>query len=69
MIVFKAVISDVNLIKDSISTISELIDEGVFKIDKNGLSLIAADRAMVAVVDFKLPATVFDEFPQTRHLT
>ena len=59
---FKAVISDINLIKDSISTISELIDEGVFKIDKNGLSLIAADRAMVAVVDFKLPATVFDEF-------
>lgn len=59
---FKAVISDVDLIRDSISTIGELIDEGIFKVDKNGLSLIAADRAMVAVVEFKLPATVFEEF-------
>lgn len=59
---FKAVITDSGLLKDSISTIGELIDEGIFKIDKNSLSLIAADRAMVAVVDFKLPATVFDVF-------
>jgi len=60
--VFKAVMTDSGLLRDSISTIGELIDEGIFKVDKNGLSLIAADRAMVAVVDFKLPATVFDEF-------
>jgi proliferating cell nuclear antigen PCNA len=60
--VFKALISDSRLLRDSISTIGELIDEGIFKVDKNGLSLIAADRAMVAVVDFKLPATIFDKF-------
>lgn len=54
--------SDSSLLKDSISTIGELIDEGIFKADKNGLSLIAADRAMVAVVDLKLPATIFDKF-------
>jgi len=60
--VFKAVMSDSSLLKDSISTIGELIDEGIFKVNKNGLELIAADRAMVAVVDFKLPATVFDKF-------
>jgi len=60
--VFKAVISDSTLLKDSISTIGELIDEGIFKVDKNGLGLIAADRAMVAVIDFKLPATIFDKF-------
>jgi proliferating cell nuclear antigen len=59
---FKAMISNVDLIKDSISTIGELIDEGIFKVSKNGLNLIAADRAMVAVVDFKLPATIFEEF-------
>jgi len=59
---FKAVMSDSSLLRDSISTIGELIDEGIFKVNKNGLQLIAADRAMVAVVDFKLPATVFDEF-------
>ena len=59
---FKATMSDSSLLRDSISTIGELIDEGIFKVNKNGLSLIAADRAMVAVVDFKLPATVFDDF-------
>lgn len=59
---FKAFMSDSSLFKDSISTIGELIDEGIFKVDKNGLSLVAADRAMVAVIDFKLPATIFDKF-------
>jgi len=59
---FKAVLSDSNLFKDSISTIGELIDEGIFKVSKNGLSLVAADRAMVAVIDFKLPATIFEKF-------
>ncbi|MDI6826162.1 MAG: proliferating cell nuclear antigen (pcna) [Candidatus Aenigmarchaeota archaeon] len=58
----KAIMSDSSLLRDSLSTIRELIDEGIFKVDKNGLSLIAADRAMVAVVDFKLPATIFDKF-------
>jgi len=66
---FKAVISDSSLLRDSVATIGELIDEGVFKINKNGLSLIAADRAMVAVVDFKLPATVFDEFNVDKEVT
>lgn len=59
---FKLTMSNSGLLKDSISTIGGLIDEGIFKVNKNGLSLMAADRAMVAVVDFKLPATVFDEF-------
>ncbi|MEM5802306.1 MAG: proliferating cell nuclear antigen (pcna) [Candidatus Aenigmatarchaeota archaeon] len=59
---FKATISDRGLLVDSIATIAELIDEGIFKITKQGISLIAADRAMVAVVDFKLSASAFDTF-------
>ncbi|MEM5793324.1 MAG: proliferating cell nuclear antigen (pcna) [Candidatus Aenigmatarchaeota archaeon] len=59
---FKAVLSKTDFFKDSISTIGELIDEGVFKVTKNGMELMAADRAMVALVDFKIPATAFDEF-------
>ncbi len=66
---FKAFMSDSSLLRDSISTIGELIDEGIFKVDKNGLSLIAADRAMVAVVDFKLPATIFDKFEVDKEQT
>ncbi len=59
---FKATASNADLLKDTIATIGELIDEGVFKVDKNGLNFVAADRAMVAVVECKLPATVFEEF-------
>lgn len=59
---FKASTSDVSLFKDSIATIAELIDEGIFKITKNGIGLIAADRAMVAVVDFNIQASAFEKY-------
>jgi proliferating cell nuclear antigen len=59
---FKAKISQVDLLTDSISTIAELIDEGIFKITKEGISLTAADRALVAVVDFKISSKAFDEY-------
>jgi len=59
---FKAVLSNVSLLTDSISTIAELIDEGLFKLGKDGISLVAADRALVAVVDFKILASAFDKY-------
>jgi proliferating cell nuclear antigen len=59
---FKATISQIDLLRDSISTIAELIDEGIFKITKDGIGMIAADRAMVAVVDFKILAGAFEKF-------
>ncbi|MCD6403062.1 MAG: proliferating cell nuclear antigen (pcna) [Candidatus Aenigmarchaeota archaeon] len=59
---FKAVISDVSFFKDSVVTIGELIDEGIFKATKEGFGLIAADRAMVSVVDFKMLPLAFDEY-------
>lgn len=59
---FKATLSKLNLLTDSVSSIAELIDEGIFKVTKDGISLLAADRAMVAVVDYKLPSSAFDKF-------
>lgn len=59
---FKATISDVSLLRDSIDTISQIIGEGVFKLTKDGISLVATDRAMVAVVDFELKKSAFDEY-------
>ncbi len=59
---FKATISDVNLLKDSIATIAELIDEGIFRVTKEGMNFIAADRAMVAVVNWNLMASAFDKY-------
>lgn len=59
---FKATLKDVNLLTTAISTIAELIDEGVFKISKDGISLLASDRAMVAAVDFKISSSAFEKY-------
>jgi len=59
---FKAATKDSKLLRDSIDTISLLIDDGLFKLKKEGIELMAADRAMVSFVDFKLKASSFDEY-------
>lgn len=59
---FKATLSNPALLTDSISSIAELIDEGLFKVSKEGVSLVAADRAMVAVVDFKISSSAFESY-------
>jgi proliferating cell nuclear antigen len=59
---FKAVLTELELLTSTISSIAEIIDEGIFKISKQGISLIAADRAMVAVVDFNIFAKAFESY-------
>jgi len=59
---FSAVLDNIGLFRDSVATISELIDEGQFKIRKNGIELLASDRAVVAVVDFSFSAKNFKEY-------
>jgi len=59
---FKAVIQDSELLKDSITAVSNLLNEGVFKITKNGLELVSMDSANVAMVEMKLLASAFSEF-------
>lgn len=59
---FKATLSEAHWLTDSIATIGELIDEGVFKISKDGITLTAADRALVAVVDFKISSSLFEKY-------
>jgi proliferating cell nuclear antigen PCNA len=59
---FKATLADVSLLRDSVATIAEIIDEGIFKITKKGISFIAADRAMVAVVDIFIAASAFEKY-------
>lgn len=62
---FKMSLSNVDLLRNSIPIISEIIDEGVFKVDSNGLSLLSPDRSMIAVVNFQLLASAFDDFKVT----
>jgi len=59
---FKAVLSDISVLRDSMDTISQIIGEGVFKIKKDGILLLAADRAMVSVVDFELKKDAFEKY-------
>lgn len=53
---------DSRLLRDSIDTISQLIDDGLFRLRKDRIELIASDRAMVAVIDFKLNSSSFSEY-------
>lgn len=59
---FKATLNEIDLFRDSVATIAELIDEGEFKIKKDGIELLASDRAVVAVVDFKFASSNFSEY-------
>lgn len=59
---FRAVLSDASLLINSIPIIAEIIDEGNFIVDKESISLLAPDRTMVSVVDFKLLSPAFEEY-------
>lgn len=59
---FKAEINDTALFKDSLQSISNLISEGRFTVEDGELNLVAADPAMVALVDFSMKDEAFDTF-------
>jgi len=62
---FKITLGNADLLKNSIPIIAEIIDEGVFKVDAKGLSLVSPDRSMIAMVDFHLLSTAFEDFKVT----
>lgn len=62
---FKITLENADLLKNSIPIIAEIIDEGVFSIDPKGLSLVSPDRSMIAMVDFHLLSTAFEDFKVT----
>jgi proliferating cell nuclear antigen len=58
----KLTVAEPNLLKDSISIISDLVNEGQFEVTKEGIELIAMDPANVGMVMFKLLASCFVEY-------
>jgi proliferating cell nuclear antigen len=58
----KLTLAEPRYFKDSIAIISDLVNEARFKINKNALELVAMDPANVAMVEFKLLASVFVEY-------
>ena len=59
---FKVKISNVKLLRDTVTAISTLIDEGTFNINPDGIKLRAMDPSRVAMVDFMMNKTAYDEY-------
>jgi len=59
---FKAVLEDISLLRESFNAIAEIIDEGTFHIKKDGISLVCPDRAVIAMVDFLILPTAFESY-------
>ena len=62
---FKLKISDAKLLRDMVTAISILVDEGIFKINPENIKLRAMDPSRVAMVDFEWPKTIFEEYTCT----
>ncbi len=58
----KLTIAEPKYFKESVSIISELVNETRIKVTKDGLELVAMDPANVAMVIFKLLASSFTEY-------
>ena len=58
----KLVLAESKYFKDSISIISELVQEAKFKATSDGLEMVAMDPANVAMVVFKLLSSCFTEY-------
>lgn len=59
---FSGEIEEIKLLNDSFQAISNLISEGIFQLDEDGIKLTAADPAMVALVDFKISKDAFSSY-------
>ena len=55
-------LAEPSYLKESISIISDLVNEARFKITPNAIELIAMDPANVAMVIFKLLSSCFTEY-------
>jgi len=59
---FRAITSEPDVFIGAISTVAEIIDEGIFSLTKEGIKLLAADRALVAVVELNISKGAFETY-------
>jgi len=64
----KLTLAEPKYLKESISIISELVNETRFKVTKNAIELVAIDPANVAMVVFKLLSSAFSEYKVDKEL-
>ncbi|MBI2665627.1 proliferating cell nuclear antigen (pcna) [Candidatus Woesearchaeota archaeon] len=62
----KLVLAEPKYFKESISIISDLVSEAKFKVNQDGLELVAMDPANVAMVIFKLLSSSFTQYEVTK---
>ncbi len=55
-------LAEPNYLRDSVTIISELVNEASFKIKTNSIELVAMDPANVAMVIFKMLSSAFTEY-------
>ncbi|MBS3175963.1 proliferating cell nuclear antigen (pcna) [Candidatus Woesearchaeota archaeon] len=65
----KLALADPSYLKESISIISDLVNEAHFKISNNGIELVAMDPANVAMVIFKLLPSCFSEYQVSKDVS
>jgi proliferating cell nuclear antigen len=58
----KLVMAEPRLLKESVSIISDLVNEVTFKVDSDKIELIAMDPANVAMVMFKIVSSAFVDY-------
>ena len=62
----KLVLAEPKLLRESVTIISDLVNEATFKIDSNGMEMVAMDPANVAMVIFKLLSSSFADTQEGR---
>lgn len=58
----KLVMAEPRLLKESVSIISDLVNEVTFKVDSDKIEMIAMDPANVAMVMFKIVSSAFVDY-------
>ncbi|MBI2970909.1 MAG: proliferating cell nuclear antigen (pcna) [Candidatus Aenigmarchaeota archaeon] len=59
---FEATLNDIALLRDSLGAVAELIDETELRIKESGIEMVAADKAVVAVIDFFMHRNAFSDY-------
>ncbi len=59
---FKFRMADAKVLREAMTSISTLIDEATFNVDPEGIKLRAMDPSRVAMVDFAIQKSAFDEY-------
>lgn len=63
---FKAIIRS-DLLRGIVNTISMLVDEAKFNIDKNGWNIKAVDPAHISVLELEIDSDLFEEYKVTQN--